>query len=176
MRATAQIVQVNEKDISLAKIIAAESVVPEEMIAATVILEDQIAALKNLNDHVKQMLRATRYEDIVDNLSARSLIDDKEGKIAVEITTKLGDVVTATVYKDIDTCFEVSKDMSDKDVLSTVVPDKYKKVSVLLDKKRLEEDFDAGTLPDTLKGYCSKSPVEITKIRKTTPKKGVKKE
>ena len=166
-----QKIPINENDIDIARIIANDVKKPEEMIAATIVLEDQIAALKNLNDNIKEKLRTSKYDEILESLESRALIGDKEGKVAVEVTTKLGEVVTATIYKDTDSCFEVSKCMSDKAILDTVVPDKYKKVSVLLDKKRLEEDFEAGTLPDTLKIYCSKSPVEITKIRKTVAKK-----
>ena len=169
-----QRVPIKENDLDIAKLVANGTKKPEEMIAAIVVLEDQIAALKHLDDHIREMIRTTKYEDILESLESRALIGDKESKVAIEVTTKLGEVVTATIYKDIDSCFQVAKDMSDKTVLDTVVPEKYKKVSVLLDKKRLEEDFEAGTLPDTLKIYCSKSPVEVTKIRKTMArKKGV---
>ena len=118
-----QRVPIKESDLDIAKLVANDIKKPEEMIAAIIVLEDQIAALKHLDDHIKEMIRTTKYEDILESLESRALIGDKESKVAIEVTTKLGEVVTATIYKDTDSCFQVAKDMSDKTVLDTVVPE-----------------------------------------------------
>lgn len=164
-------IAVKETDINIGKIIKEDIRNPEELVAAILVIEDQIGALKHYDEHLKEVLRTTKYEDILDSLASRALIGDKEEKVVIDVTTKLGEKIGATLYEDVDSCFVVAKDLSDKAVLDTVVPDKYKKISVLLDKKKIEEDFEKGTLPDTLKIYCSKSPMKITKIRKTIAKK-----
>lgn len=166
-------IAVSEADIRLGEIIRMGTEAPVELrIAAQVLLEDQIAQLKSVNDVLKEQIRSTKYDDVVSKLISEGKLPSDSYKPAIEITTKLGDVIKVSLTGDIDAGFEISKEMSDKDILDSVVPDKYKKISTTLDKKAIEADFDAGTLPDVLKSYCSKTPVEITKLRKSISKGG----
>ena len=83
----------------------------------------------------------------------------------------MADKVRVTLSAGTDSGFEVLKELSDKAKLDDdIIPDKYKKKNVTLDKAALEADFTDGTLPTVLKGYCSVCPTEITKLRKTTVK------
>lgn len=173
MKKISEIVSVKETDLKVGEVVKKGAEAPiEQQVAVLVVIEDQIAQLKAVSEKLKEGIRSTKYDDLVEKLVDEGKLSSKDSKPVVEITTKLGDVIKVTISSDVDNGFSVSKEMSEKEILESLVPDKYKKTTVSLDKKAIEADFDAGTLPDILKGYVSKTPVEITKLKKSISKGG----
>ncbi len=173
MKKISEIVSVKETDLNVGEVIKKGAEAPiEQQVAVLAIIEDQIAQLKPVIEKLKEDIRSTKYDDLVEKLVDEGKLSSKDSKPVVEITTKLGDVIKVTISSDVDNGFSVSKELSEKEILESLVPDKYKKTTVSLDKKAVEADFDAGTLPDILKGYVSKTPVEITKLKKSISKGG----
>lgn len=172
-RKNKQIITMKEEDMNVKDILRNENSSPEELIAAQVILEDQIESLKAAATIVEDKIKGKRFDDVVKDMESRGVIYThswQETSPIVEITTKYGDVITVTISKGEDTGFAIDKKLSDKSTIDSIVPDRYKKVSTLLDKKMIEADFEAGTLPAVLKAYCSKNPTEFLKTRKSVKK------
>lgn len=165
-------VTINEKDFNVGEVInmGASAPVISQIVAETLI-KDQIAQLKAVQEVLETRIKGTPYSETVKKLIAEGHIDSEDEKLSIEVLTVYGDTVKISISGGEDDGFEVSKDLADKELMETVVPDKYKKVNITLDKKAMAADYDDGTLPTALKGYCSKCPVEITKIRRSVAKK-----
>ena len=172
-RKNKQIIKLNEEDLNVKDILKNENSPTEQLIAAQIILEDQIESLKAAASIVEGKIKGKKFKDVVTDMSTRGVITTyawQETSPIVEITTKYGDTITVTLAKGEDAGFTVDKKLSDKATLDSIVPDRYKKVSTLLDKKMIEADFEAGTLPAVLKAYCSKNPTEFLKMKKSAKK------
>ncbi len=166
-----EIIKINEKDLSLKEILKQGADAPiEAKITASVILDDQIARLKAVADRLKEEVKSSKYDEVVKKLTAEGKISSIEAAPVVEISTITGDIISVSMSGGVDSNFDC-KELSEKAVMDSLVPDKYKKITTTLDKKAIEADFDDGTLPDILKGYCSKAPTEILKLRKSIKSK-----
>ena len=165
-------ITVNETDINVGEIIKQGADAPlAAQIAVKTLLEDQIAQLKAVVEVMDSKIKGNPYEATVKKLIADGVLDSESETPVIEVHTKYGDKVRVTLSAGTDSGFEVLKELSDKAKLDDdIIPDKYKKRNVTLDKAALEADFTDGTLPIVLKGYCSVCPTEITKLRKTTVK------
>ena len=158
-----------EKEMNLSKILTKASESPiEEVIAASAILEEQMAQLKAANEHLKELIVTSKYDLAVSDMVARGKMIAGLGKPEIEIETKLGTKISISLYSAVDPCFSISKELSDKEIIDAVIPAKYKKITTSLDKKQIEADYRAGTLPDFIREKCKESPVEILKTRKST--------
>ena len=162
-------IEINEEDISVKDILKDENATVEQMIAAQVILEDQIEMLKACTNITTEKIKEKKYDDVVGDFETRGLMNSWESPV-IQINTKYGGIIEVSLSKGEESGFTIDKKLSDKTVLDSVVPQAYKKVSILLDKKKVEEDFEAGTLPPVLKTYCSKAPFEVLKMRKSVKK------
>lgn len=166
-------ISVKETEVNLGNIVSAGAKAPvETRVAAQVLIEDRIERLKILNEALKLSIKNSRYEDLVKQLAEEGKISSSEIKPVVEISTVMGDTIKVNISKGINDGFSISDKISEKEIFDSLVPDKYKKVQVSLDKKAIEKDFEDGVLPDILKGYVTKTPMEIVKLRKTIMKGG----
>ena len=164
-------ITIKEEDIKLKDILSDDNATPEMLIAASVILEDQIESLKACANIVDEKIKSNKFDDVIADAASRGLIQSwEEPKITIE--TKYGGKIIATIAKGEDDGFKIDKALSEKSTLNSVVPAAYKKTSVVLDRKKIEDDFNAGVLPTILKSYCSKSPTEYLRVRKTVEKAG----
>lgn len=164
-----QKIALREQDLKLSKILTKPSEAPiEEIIATSAILEEQMAQLKAANEQLKQLIITTKYDLAVADLAKRGKMIGGCGKPVIEVETKLGTTISVSMYSAVDPCFSIDKELSDKEILDSVIPEKYKKISIALDKKQIETDYRAGTLPDFIRDRCKESPVEILKTRKST--------
>lgn len=165
-------IPVEEAGLRLGEIITEGTKAPiEKLIAAKVILEDQAAQCKAAAEALDRSIHGLSFDDIRSTLVDRGIMFDAAATPVVEVSTKLGDLIKVTISETEESGFDISG-MKDKSVIETLVPEKYKKVSVSLDAKAIEADYDAGTLPDALKSYCSKAPARVIKLRKSISKKG----
>lgn len=164
-------ISIKETEVNLGNIISAGGKAPVEMrVAAQILVEDRIARLKIYNEALKLSIKNSRYEDLIEQLAKEGKISSGEIKPVVEISTVMGDTIKVNISKGTDDGFAISDKISEKEIFDSLVPDKYKKVQVSLDKKAIEKDFEDGVLPDILKGYVTKTPMEIVKLRKTIMK------
>lgn len=161
-------ISVKEAEINLGNIISEGVKAPAEMmIAAQALIEDRIARLKIINEALKLSIKNSRYENLVEQLAKEGKISSKEIKPIVEISTAMGDTIKVNISKGVDAGFAISDKMTEGEIFETLVPNRYKKTQVSLDKKAVEKAFEDGSLPEILKGYVTKTPVEIVKLRKT---------
>ena len=164
-------IPVNEKDIKMSELLKMGASAPIcEVLATRAILEDQIANMKAIVDQLNDSIKTSTYSERIKEMVDAKIIPSEDSKPMIEVTTRYGDKITLAMSKGMDSGFVVSDAIKDKAILDSVVPDKYKKVSVTIDKKAMEVDFDEGKLPEILKGYCSKNPTEVLKVRKSVKK------
>lgn len=169
---------VQEKDINVSDIVKMGDGAPVELqVAAWCILKDTIEKLK---DNVSQLttvcgavegrVTSKKYEDVMKRLVDEGKIWSVDDKAVFKVTTKDGGVINVSMSAGVDKRFEIDPALSAKSTMD-IIPEKYKKVSVTLDKAAIEGDYDEGLLPDLLKSYCNKAPVDIIKLRRTKEKK-----
>ena len=163
-----KVFNIEEKDINVGKILRAgvTNATPiEQIIAIKVLLDDEVSRYKGYIDFLEEKIKNSDYEA---NLKSRGLIEDGD-KVEVAVKTRYGDDITVTVSKGTDSGFNIDA-LKEKSVMDSVVPDAYKKISVTLDKKKLESDYDAGLLSEDIKRFIKKDPKIITKLRKSIKK------
>lgn len=163
-----KVFNIEEKDINVGKILRAgvTNATPiEQIIAIKVLLDDEVTRYKGYIDFLEEKIKNSDYEA---NLKSRGLIEDGD-KVEVAVKTRYGDDITVTVSKGTDSGFNIDA-LKEKSVMDSVVPDAYKKISVTLDKKKLESDYDAGLLSEDIKRFIKKDPKIITKLRKSIKK------
>ena len=163
-------ITIKEEDINIKDILKDEEAAPEMLIAASIILDDQIESLKACSTVLDEKIKNQKYDDIVKRAKDEGKLQNWKDEPEYVIETRYGGKIRVRIAKGEDDGFQIDKKLSEKSTLDSVVPDRYKKVSVLLDKKEVEKDFNAGTLPPLMKSYCSKSPFEFLKVRKTVEK------
>ena len=146
-------------------------------IAAMAILKEKIeqvqgdlSQLKKIEEMVSADIETTGYNVHIDELVKDGELTSKEQKPIFFIKTKPGAEIKVTMCEGKDERFKIDSSLSAKATLD-IIPDRYKNVSVTLNKKAIEGDYNAGILPETFKSYCSKSPIDITKIKVTIDKK-----
>lgn len=164
-------INVNETELKISEIIKNKGEGnPQDVIAAIALISEQIARLKSVNDMLTEHIREKDYDAIVDSLTDEGYLPSRDYAPVIKVKSKYGTEVKITLSSDVENNFEVSKDLSDKALMDTVVPDKYKKYSVTLDKKVMESDYLSGAMPEILKRYCKTSPETVTKMKKTAIK------
>lgn len=115
-----------------------------------------IPGLKDFCNELTDDIINTPYDAIKQELQDSNLIGEDEEPII-----KIGEDIAVSLASHTSVVFELDKDLKES---NAVVPEMYKKHTVSLDKKKLEEAFKDGTLPDPLKPYCSSRTVTITKM------------
>ena len=126
-------------------------------------LSTDLAQLKVVYEEVNNSIETVPYEENVASLIDRGKLSMGEEPV-FELTTKDGGVYSVSMSGGTDDCFEIDPSLSQKSVMDGL-DERYKKVSVTLDKKVIKEEFESGTLPPTLRMFCQKNPVEVTKLR-----------
>lgn len=156
-------INIHEKDLNIKKILEEGSNSPiEELIALKVLLDDEIARCEC---HAKFLDEAIKSLDYEENMLSRGLIE-KGDKVEIDVATKYGDTIAVSVSKGVEKNFNIDA-LKEKKTMDSIVPDKYKKTSILLDKKKIETDYEAGTLSEEMRSLIKNAPRLITKIRKT---------
>lgn len=166
---------IDSREISVKKILKQGKGAPyEHRIAAIAILKNTInkltgdlAQLKGLYENVYDDITTTDYETIAADLrgkiaSTGSYVPSDATPV-LKIIEKDGTILTASLKSGKDDRFEVDGSLGAKATLD-MIPDKYKKVNITLDKKVIETDFNSGDLPEMLKRFCSKDSIPTTKI------------
>jgi hypothetical protein len=159
---------INEKELNVSKILGAgvTNTTPiEQLIAIKVLLDDEVIRYKRYIDFLEEQIKNSDYEE---NLKSRGLIDEGD-KVEVDVKNRYGDNITVYVSKGTDSGFNIDA-LKEKSVMDSIVPNAYKKISVTLDKKKLESDYDAGILNEEIKRFIKKNPKIITKLRKSIKK------
>jgi len=166
---------IDSREISVKEILKQGKGAPyEHRIAAIAILKNTINKLTGDLSQLKGL-----YENVYDDITTTdydTIAADLRGKIAstgtyvpsdatpvLKIIEKDGTVLTASLKSGKDDRFEIDGSLGAKATLD-MIPDKYKKVNITLDKKVIETDFNKGDLPEMLKRFCSKDPISTTKI------------
>ena len=164
-------IEVNEKEVSIGNIVKNKGKgKTQDVIAAIVLIDEQIAQLKSVNDMLKEKLKNEDFDTIMDEFVMDDDLPCKDYTPVIKVKSKYGTEIKVVLSADTENNFEVSKDLSDKSLLDSIVPDKYKKYSVTLDKKVMESDYLSGDMPEILKRYCKTSPETVTKMKKTSTK------
>lgn len=177
------IINVNESEFSVKDTIMRGKDAPlEHRIAARVKvkklidkLSGDLSQLKMVYEELGNNIETTPYEENVRELVKRGVLYSESEVPAFEFSTKDGGVYSISMTGGVDEQFEIDPSLSAKSVLDGL-EERYKKISVTLDKKVIESEFNAGTLPKTLKAFCQKNPIDITKLRVTTKVEPVKTE
>lgn len=170
-----RVISVNEKDFSVRDVIEkldkGDQVPLEYQVAALVKLQrttakfaQELKELEIFEDELKNRITTKKYSDHIEGLYSSGKIYSKEEKPIIEITNKDGSVYSVTLSEGVDDNFCINPSLSSKSVLDSL-EEKYKKVSVSLDKKVIRSEFEAGTLPASLSMFVSKEPIDITKLR-----------
>ena len=161
------IVTVKEADLKIGDVIRRDDRDIENVVAAIALLDDQMARLKMATDKLKDYVAGEHIDSIIDSLIHRGLIGaevtPEECTPVIEVVTKFGEKISVELSESLESNFDIKREL-DK------IPDAYKKVVINLDKKKLEADFDADSLPAEVKALCSKSPAWITKMKKNAVK------
>ncbi len=166
-------IAINESDLKVSDVLKMGASAPITQIAAAkAIVDDRIGTLKALSESCDKLLKGKTYSEAIDDLVDKKILPDADYRPIITVKTNYGNTITLAVTQRNESGFEISDDIKDKSVMDSIVPDKYKKVQVVLDKKAIENDFDNGTLPALLKGYCSKAPREAVMIRKSVKPTG----
>ncbi len=161
-------IRIKEDEFNLGKVLKqGSSASIDQKIGALTLIENQIARLKVCQDSLKAEISSSTYEGAVAELTAAGKVSAESAQPVVEIIRKSGEVISVLLMDGSDNGFEISKEIKEKAVLDGLVPDKYKKVSITLDSKAIENDFESGALPDILKPYVSQHPKKVLKLRKT---------
>lgn len=171
-RKTTKEIKVDASKLSVKEIIEKGENAPIELrVAAIAILKDKIAQvqgdltqLKNIESMVSSSIETVSYDDHVEEMIKSGLLGGTWEKPVFSIKTKEGSGIKVTMTGAKEDKFSIDPALSTKSTLS-IVPEAYKNVSVTLNKKAIEGDYNAGILPETLKRYCSKEPIDITKLR-----------
>ncbi len=166
------IISVNENDFSVKDVILKGADAPlEHRIGAMIKLKNtidkingELAQLKVVYEEVSNSVTTTSYEDNVKSLVQRGLIWNTDYKPVFEFNTNDGGVYSVNIGQGIDECFSIDPHLSQKAVLDSL-DERYKKVSTTLDKAVVKSEFESGALPASISMFCSKNPVEITKLR-----------
>lgn len=165
-----EIIIVNEDDLDISTIRKqGDEASIEDVVGAIAILDDQIATCKAVKENLEQIVNGRSLDTICAEIATTRGLYSTDFVPVIEVHMATGETVAVTLSTKTSSGFDASG-LKDKAVLDTVVPDKYKKYSVTLDTKALEEAFNNGTLEDLLKSYCSVSPTTITAMRRTKVK------
>ena len=170
-----RVISVNEKDFSVRDVIEkldkGDQVPLEYQVAALVKLQrttakfaQELKELEIFEDELKNRITTKKYSDHIEGLYSSGRIYSKEEKPIIEITNKDGSIYSVTLSEGVDDNFCINPSLSSKSVLDSL-EEKYKKVSVSLDKKVIKSEFEAGILPASLSMFVSKEPIDITKLR-----------
>ena len=151
--------------------------VPVELRVAAVALlrktEAEVKAdlrrLEKTDDVISRGIEGTTYDSIIDSLIRDGRLESVDEKPEFIVIARDKTKIKVTLSNRHDDQFEVDPSLAAKATLD-LVPDQYKKVNITLNKAAIEADFNSGTLPATLKRFCSKNPVDITKMSVTIPK------
>lgn len=166
---------VDSREISVKEILKQGKGAPyEHRIAAIAILKNTInkltgdlSQLKGLYENMYDDITTTDYdiiaEDLRKKIASTGSYVPSDATPVLKIIEKDGTILTASLKSGKDDRFEIDGALGAKATLD-MIPDKYKKVNITLDKKVIETDFNTGTLPDMLKRFCSKDPISTTKI------------
>lgn len=169
---------VDSREISVKEILKQGKGAPyEHRIAAIAILKNTInkltgdlSQLKGLYENVYDDITTTDYdiiaEDLRKKIASTGSYVPSDATPVLKIIEKDGTILTASLKSGKDDRFEIDGALGAKATLD-MIPDKYKKVNITLDKKVIETDFNTGTLPEMLKRFCSKDPISTTKITVT---------
>ena len=169
-----EIIKIDESTFPLSSILAKpEAAKAEELVAAMLFGEQLLTEIKAKVDNVKKVVSGLKFSSVKEDLVSRGLLTEEDATPVVEVTFKprrdkkeSPAPIAVSLETGIDSGFTVDKELTSKAIFDTIVPDRYKKTVVGLDKKALEEDYDNDTLPEALRGYCSKAPVEVFKTKK----------
>lgn len=168
--------EINTKEFKVSDILNKGSEAPLELrIASLAILKSSIAEMsgelakwKGVYETLCNEITTSSFEKTNEKLreayEARTglwVSEDCSPKILIK--TKDGSTMKVTVKAGVDKRFEINSALKGKAVLD-LIPNEYKTVSVALNKKAIEADFDKGSLPELLRRYCSSAPIDITKL------------
>lgn len=164
------IVDVKETEISVKEVIKIGEEAPiDQRIGAWVILKDTYEKLTEDASQIKVLLSALEsgitdkpFDVMIERLKKDGKIGEGE-KPVFRVETKSGEAVEVHVNASVDKRFEIDPSLSTKAALG-LVPDEYKKVSVTLDKKVIQNSFEDGTLPEFMRKLCSSAPIDTVKL------------
>ena len=164
----------NAKDLKIGELLDQGVNAPlVQRVAAVVVLkgtikkvQEDLNYLKECYDKIADGIITTEYEKNINNLKAVGLLNKTtwiEEKPEFHIIDKEGKESIVTMRKGTDDQFEIDAGLAAKSTLD-VIPDRYKKVSTVLDRAAIKGDFMSGALPKTMERFCSKDPISITKM------------
>lgn len=165
-------IMVDASTIVVKDIIAQGKNAPIELrVAAVAILKNTIgevqgdlSQLKRIEEEVSHGIETTEYDSLIKKMISDGILSSDDEKPVFVIKGKDGSKMTVTMSAGHDDQFEVDPSISAKSTLD-IIPDQYKKVNITLDKKAIEADFNAGVLPTSIARFCSKNPIDITKLK-----------
>lgn len=173
MKKTNKIIKINTDSINVKEIIEkGDKATLEERVGAAVVVKytlDQIAAEKSQAEAIYNLLASSitsvPFGDNLDKLLSSGAISyPASEKPVFEVSDSKGVLATAYINEGNDDQFKIDPALSVKATLDKIVPEQYKKVNITLNKSAVEKDYNAGTLPKPLAVFCSKDPIEITKL------------
>jgi hypothetical protein len=132
-------------------------------------VEADLRKLEQTDEAISRGIKGATYDSIIDGLIRDGRLESVDEKPEFIIIAKDKTKVKVGLSSRHDDQFEVDPSLAAKSTLD-LVPDQYKKVNITLNKAAIEADFNSGSLPVTLKRFCSKNPVDITKISVTIVK------
>lgn len=127
-----------------------------------------LTELKKVAEIIGNKITTESYDNHITALMNRGLIRYGETPV-FRLENNDGSIYNISISGGVDECFEIDSKLSDKTVLGSL-DEKYKKLTISLDKKVIKEEFEQGVLPPSISLFCSKNPTDITKLRKTVEK------
>lgn len=160
--------EIKTKDLSVEEIrsvlrMGAEAPI-ESKLAAYVAMDNIISSFKALSANLKEDIEHSKYEDIVNDLIKRGVL---EGDWQTPVFN-IGDKYSVKISEVDKSVFTI--DTKKLDDVAKIVPDKYKKIVTSFDKKAIEDAYDAGTLEPVLKPLVNKTIETVNKITKSSIK------
>jgi len=165
-------ISINENDFSVKDVILKGADAPLEHRICSMIklksvmdkISNELAQLKVVYEEISNSVTTVSYEENIKSLVKRGVIWNSDYKPVFEFSTNDGGVYSVNISQGIDECFAIDPHLSQKAVIDSL-DERYKKVSISLDKAVIKSEFESGALPASLSMFCSKNPVEITKLR-----------
>lgn len=131
----------------------------EHRIAAAQILSELGEGLTKLSEQLTKSVEETSLDDIQSDLVERGLCHVTGTDFTPVI--KIGDRVKIKLSSKDKKTFNVLKEIKD---VESLIPDKYLKKTVAIDKAAFEKAYEDGTLEDIFKSYVSSTTSVITKM------------
>lgn len=149
---------------SIAECVASLVVVKEAITEVTA----RLGVLEELQKLFTGAVKNTPYENIVTDLIDQGDLCLGEKPVYV-VKTKSNQEYNVDLGADKDEGFQIDPALRTKSTLE-MLDAKYVKTTTSLNAKVVEADYDAGILPDIIKNFCQKHPMNTTKIKITLKK------